>query len=72
MMRHLVILLTLLATAGTLRAAAQAPAAARTAENGATAPQATATEAVRFTGRALEGADGSLAFDWSGSHFTFR
>ena len=52
-------------------ACAAAPAAAEAAENN-TAPQATAAEAVRFTGRALEGADGSLAFDWSGSHFTFR
>lgn len=27
---------------------------------------------IRFTGRAAKGADGSLSFDWSGSHFTFR
>ena len=72
MLRHLAILLTLLATAGTLRAAAQAPTAAGAAGNGTPAPQAPATGAVRFTGRALEGTDGSLSFDWSGSHFTFR
>lgn len=28
--------------------------------------------AIRFVGRAAAGADGSLSFDWSGSHFTFR
>lgn len=31
-----------------------------------------ASEQVRFTGRAARGDDGSLSFDWSGSHFTFR
>lgn len=31
-----------------------------------------ASDAIRFTGRAAENADGSLAFDWSGCHFTFR
>lgn len=31
-----------------------------------------ASDKVRFTGRAAENADGSLSFDWSGSHFTFR
>lgn len=32
---------------------------------------ATAPE-IRFVGRAEKSPDGSLAFDWSGSHFTFR
>ncbi len=27
---------------------------------------------VRFVGRAVEGGDGSLSFDWSGSYFVFR
>lgn len=30
------------------------------------------SELIRFTGRAAHGDDGSLTFDWSGSHFTFR
>ncbi|WP_290540995.1 SGNH/GDSL hydrolase family protein [Alistipes sp.] len=29
-------------------------------------------DAIRFTGRAAEHDDGSLSFDWSGCHFTFR
>ena len=47
-MRHLILLLILFAV----------PAAAGAAGNDTPAPQATATEAVRFTGRALEGDDG--------------
>lgn len=31
-----------------------------------------ASPEIRFTGRAVTGEDGSLTFDWSGSHFTFR
>ena len=30
------------------------------------------SELVRFVGRAAKNADGSLSFDWWGSHFTFR
>lgn len=30
------------------------------------------SDKIRFTGRAAENGDGSLSFDWSGCHFTFR
>ena len=30
------------------------------------------SDLIRFTGRAARSGDGSLSFDWSGSHFTFR
>lgn len=30
------------------------------------------SDKIRFTGRAAENDDGSLSFDWSGCHFTFR